>query len=130
MRGMDEAKEATVKIGDISIRIAIVNGSGNAQKLLERLKKEPRLYDYVEVMTCPGGCIGGGGQPMPTDREIRKMRAMALYEIDGKKPVRLAHESPIVESLYKDFFNNKEIIHKICHTHYSQKEKGGAKIIK
>ncbi len=123
MRGMDEAKEAVVKIGDLSLKIAIVNGLGNAQKLLERLKKDPKLYDYIEVMSCPGGCIGGGGQPIPTDKEIRKKRALSLYEIDKRNGVRLAHESEAVKSLYNDFFKDKELIHKICHTHYSKKIK-------
>lgn len=130
IRGMDGCREGIIKIGSISVKIAIVNGLGNAQCLLEELKKNPKLYDYVEVMACPGGCIGGGGQPMPTDKEIRKKRALALYEIDKKWGLRLAHESPVVKMMYKDFFKNKKIIHKICHTHYSVKTKDKIKIIK
>ena len=130
IRGMEGCREGIVKIGSIPVKIAIVNGLGNAQGLLEELKNNPKLYDYVEVMACPGGCIGGGGQPMPTDREIRKKRALALYEIDEKWGLRLAHESPVVKMMYKDFFKNKNIIHKICHTHYSAKGKDEIKIIK
>jgi iron only hydrogenase large subunit-like protein len=127
---MDGCREATVKVGNIPVRIALINGLGNAKNLLERLKKEPDLYDYVEVMTCPGGCVGGGGQPMPTDKEIRKKRALSLYDIDKEWGIRLAHESPVVKLLYDDFFKDKKMIHKICHTHYSPKQKDKIKIIK
>ena len=130
VRGMDGCREATVKVGNIPVRIALINGLGNAKNLLERLKKEPNLYDYVEVMTCPGGCVGGGGQPMPTDKEIRKKRALSLYDIDKEWGIRLAHESPVVKLLYDEFFKDKNIIHKICHTHYSPKQKDKIKIIK
>jgi NADP-reducing hydrogenase subunit HndD len=130
VRGMEGCREATVKVGDIPVKIAIINGLGNAKRLLEELKKNPALYDYVEVMACPGGCIGGGGQPMPTDREIRRKRAMALYEIDKDWGIRLAHESPVVKKLYEEFFKDKHTIHKICHTHYSKKQKDKIKIIK
>ncbi|MFZ3054501.1 MAG: [FeFe] hydrogenase, group A [Minisyncoccales bacterium] len=130
VRGMDGCREATVKVGNIPVRIALINGLGNAKNLLERLKKEPDLYDYVEVMTCPGGCVGGGGQPMPTDKEIRKKRALSLYDIDKEWGIRLAHESPVVKLLYDDFFKDKKMIHKICHTHYSPKQKDKIKIIK
>ncbi len=130
IRGMDECREAKVKIGNLTVKVAMVNGLGNAKKLLEKLKDNPKLYDYVEVMTCFGGCIGGGGQPMPTDKEIRKKRAQALYEVDKKWGIRMAHESPVVEQLYREFFKSKKVIHKICHTHYSQKEKDKIKIIK
>ena len=130
IRGMQECKEAKIKIGNIIVKIAIVNGLGNAKKLLEKLKDNPKLYDYIEVMSCPGGCIGGGGQPMPTDKEIRRKRAEALYGVDKKWGIRMAHESPVVELLYKEFFKDKKTIHKICHTHYSKKEKDKIKIIK
>ena len=130
VRGMEGCRDAIVKIGDIPVKIAIINGLGNAKCLFEKLKENPKLYDYVEVMACPGGCIGGGGQPMPTDREIRKQRAAALYGIDKKWGVRLAHESPVVKMLYNDFFKTKKIIHSVCHTHYSPKTKDKIKIIK
>ena len=130
VRGMEGCRDAVVKIGDIPVRIAIINGLGNAKCLLEKLKEAPDLYDYIEVMACPGGCIGGGGQPMPTDKDIRKKRADALYDIDKGWGMRLAHESPVVKLLYDEFFKDKNIIHKICHTHYSPKEKDKIKIIK
>lgn len=130
VRGMEGCREAVVKIGDIPVRLAIINGLGNAKCLLERLKKEPSPYDYIEVMACPGGCIGGGGQPMPTDKEIRRKRASALYDIDKEWGLRLAHESPVVKLLYEDFFKDKHVVHKICHTNYSPRKKDKIKIIK
>lgn len=130
VRGMEGCRQATVRIGDIPVRIAIINGLGNAKNLLEELKKNPNMYDYIEVMACPGGCIGGGGQPLPTDKEIRKKRAEALYGIDKEWGIRLAHESPVVKKLYQEFLKDKNTIHKICHTRYSAKEKDKIKIIK
>jgi iron-only hydrogenase group A len=130
VRGMEEVKETIVKIGDISLKIAVVNGLGNAKDILEKLKKNPKLYDYIEVMACFGGCIGGGGQPVPADKEIRKKRAQSLYDIDAKKEIRLADDNPVVQKLYEEFFNNKKTIHEICHTKYYKKKKEEVKILK
>ncbi|MFA5232685.1 MAG: [FeFe] hydrogenase, group A [Candidatus Paceibacterota bacterium] len=130
VRGMEEVKEATVDVGGVSLRVAVVNGLGNARDILEKLKKNPKLYDYIEVMACFGGCIGGGGQPGSTSKEIRTMRARGLYKIDEKKRVRLADDNPVVKELYKNFLNNKKIVHEICHTEYFPKKKEKVKIIK
>ena len=122
VRGMDEVKKAEIKINGKIIKIAVVNGLGNAKKILEELKKNPKKYDAVEVMACPGGCIGGGGQPVPADSKIRKERANGLYQIDAKKEIRLAHENPIVKKVYREFLNKKNR-RLICHTKYSSKRK-------
>ncbi len=123
LRGMERTKEVILDLGDVKLKVAIVNGLGNAKKLLEVIKADPTRYDYVEVMACYGGCIGGGGQPLPTTEEIRKLRAQGLYNIDDVKNTRVADESPIMKKLYEEFLTNEEIRHKICHTHYSQKQK-------
>ena len=120
---MERTKEVILDLGDVKLKVAIVNGLGNAKKLLEVIKADPTRYDYVEVMACYGGCIGGGGQPLPTTEEIRKLRAQGLYNIDDVKNTRVADESPIMKKLYEEFLTNEEIRHKICHTHYSQKQK-------
>lgn len=120
IRGMKGSKEVKIRIGKKNIRVAVINGLGNAKKLLE---DDPYKYDYVEVMACPGGCIGGGGQPMPVNNDIRKKRALSLYKIDKKWGIRMAHESPLVKLMYKEFLKSKEVIHKFCHTSYSPKEK-------
>ena len=120
---MNEVKEAIIEINDIKLKVAIVNGLGNAKEILKIIKQDPSRYDYIEVMACPGGCIGGGGQPLPTTQEIRKLRAQGLYNIDEIKNNRLADESPIIKKIYQEFLTNQEIRHKICHTHYSIKQK-------
>lgn len=112
VRGLKGIKEAEIKIGKRKVRVAVINGLGNIDGL------DYKKYDYIEVMACPGGCIGGGGQPIPIDDEIRKKRAESLYNIDKKKKIRLAHESPFVEKAYREYLKNKKIIHKICHTKY------------
>jgi iron only hydrogenase large subunit-like protein len=115
VRGMEEVKEAKVKIGEVELKLAVVNGLGNAKKLLESNYND---YDYIEVMSCPGGCIGGGGQPVPTNSEIRKKRAEGLYRIDEKDANRLADDNLIVKEIYAEFLNSDEIIKKICYTKF------------
>jgi NADP-reducing hydrogenase subunit HndD len=94
VRGQEGIKINAIKIGDKTIKSVVVNGIRNAQKMLEELKKDPQAFQAMEVMACPGGCIGGGGQPVPTNSELRKKRAEALYTIDEKKELRFAHEIP------------------------------------
>jgi len=124
-RGMEDIKEAEVKVGGKVRKIAVINGLGNAKKFFSRKKRKIKEYTCIEVMACPGGCIGGGGQPMPTSNEIRVKRAEALYSLDRSKKVRKAHENPIVKEVYKDYFSkNKEIAHQVLHTTYNKKKKG------
>lgn len=89
VRGLEEVKESVVKVAGRELKVAVVNGLGNISGVLNNLKK----YDYIEVMSCPGGCIGGGGQPAPVSNEIRKKRIAALYSIDSKQKMRRAHEN-------------------------------------
>ncbi len=123
IRGLDGSKEAIVNVNGVELRIAIVNGLANAEKIIKKLQKYPTAYHYVEVMACPGGCIGGGGQPLPTDSKIRKLRSEGLYSIDQQKEKRFAHENEFVKKVYEDFFNDFHNVHKICHTKYIKKEK-------
>lgn len=120
-RGLEGIKKAEIKINGATIKIGITNGMGNAVKLLEELKKNPKAFDYIEVMACPGGCIGGGGQPMPTSQEIRRKRAEALYSIDKGKKIRAAHDNPVICEFKKEV--SEEGAHKILHTTY-KKDKG------
>lgn len=119
-RGHEGIKKASVKIGEIEIRIAVVNGLLNAKKILEDHLNE---FDYVEVMSCLGGCVGGGGQPVPTDKEIRKKRAESLYQIDRNEKIRIADENPVIQNIYKEFLISKEIVNKIAYTNFFKKEK-------
>jgi NADH-quinone oxidoreductase subunit G/NADP-reducing hydrogenase subunit HndD len=124
VRGIAGFKTAQVKIGDLTLKAAVANGMENAKLALDELARNPAAYDYIEIMACPGGCIGGGGQPLPVDDEIRKKRAQALYQIDCKKDIRVAHENPQVLRIYDEFFGQKpEKIHHVLHTRYKQKKK-------
>lgn len=89
VRGLAGVKRAELMMGGKKFRVAVINGMGNIQPALDNLKD----YDYIEVMACPDGCIGGGGQPIPTTAEIRKKRSAALYKIDGSSKIRRAHEN-------------------------------------
>lgn len=123
VRGLQGTKKAEIKINDKVIKVAVVNGIKNAEKILDELKKDPKAFDYVEVMACFGGCIGGGGQPLPSDAKIREERKQGLYFIDEKQKIRLADENPIVKAVYKDFLNKENVRHNICHTRYRKKKK-------
>ena len=123
VRGLEGFKEAEIKIGERVIRVAVVNQMSNGKKIIEELAKDPHKYDYIEVMSCPGGCIGGGGQPVPVSAEIRKKRAQALYDIDASKDIRRAEDSVIVKTLYQEFLADHKNVHQIAHTKYSPKKK-------
>lgn len=123
VRGDQTIKKTIINFNGREVKIAAVNGIDGAKKILAEMKANPKAYDGVEVMACPGGCIGGGGEPMPADAAIRAKRAAALYAIDQGKPTRLAHENPAVKKVYQEFLINKEIRHKICHTSYRRKKR-------
>lgn len=123
VRGLQGMKKATINIKGVDVKVGVINEIVNAKAMIDELKKDPGAYHYVEIMACPGGCIGGGGQPVPTSNEIRKMRAASLYNIDDKAKLRLAHENKIVEKVYQDYLTPKHAVHKICHTSYSKKDR-------
>lgn len=120
-------KMAEVTIGGKKLKVVAVSGMENAKKILEEVKVDPTKYAYVEIMACPGGCIGGGGQPIPIDDEIRKARAAGLYSTDEKRKVRTSHGNPGIDILYSEFLNDKKNKHKVCHTTYEKRKKGEIK---
>ncbi len=105
VRGMKGIKTANIKVGGKTIKIAVVFMAKNAQIIIDELKKNPKAYHYVEVMTCPGGCIGGGGQPIPTTDKIVWERIQALYKIDASKKLRKAHLNPVVQDFFENYAN-------------------------
>lgn len=123
VRGEEGIKKAVIKIKGKEIRIAVASPLDNAKKILDELKKNPEAYHGVEIMACPGGCIGGGGQPLPNNSKIRKKRAESLYLIDEKKKIKSAHENPVLKKVYQDFLTTKEKRHSLCHTFYSPKKR-------
>jgi len=125
VRGIEGVKEATVNIDGTAVNVAVAHGLGNARKLLDRVRSGEANYHFIEIMACPGGCIGGGGQPIPTNLEIRMRRIEAIYEVDRKLPLRKSHENPAVKKLYEEFLGepNGEKAHHLLHTHYVPREK-------
>lgn len=123
VRGMEETREAVLTIAGKEIRIAVVNTLGSARKMLERIKAGTADYQFIEVMACPGGCIGGGGQPVPVNREIRQMRREALFDCDRMSELRKSHENPEIKTLYDNWLGKPlgEKAHRLLHTHYSAK---------
>jgi iron only hydrogenase large subunit-like protein len=110
---------------DVELRVAVSHGLGNTRRLLERIRAGEGQYHFVEVMTCPGGCIGGGGQPRFTDDAVRLKRIAAMYAEDEGKPLRESHENPAVKELYRAFLG-KPLSHKahaLLHTAYAPRER-------
>lgn len=126
VRGIKSCKISSVKIGDLEIKVAAVSGIKNTECLL----KDMNDYHYIEVMACPGGCIAGGGQPIPTTDEIRKERIKGLYGVDKNSKIRLAHENSDIKRLYETFLKDKKNIHNVCHTKFSKKGRIGVKKLK
>lgn len=118
VRGMNGWKEAAFMMGDTSIRCAVVNGLGNTRKLIEALRRNEVQYDFIEVMACPGGCSGGGGQPIHEGEEFAKTRSQALYQLDQKNPLRFSHENPIIQAIYEEFLEKplSPLAERLLHT--------------
>ena len=125
VRGLQGVKEAEIDIKGKKVRIAVAHGMGNVECVLDRVheavaKGKEMPYDFIEVMACPGGCVGGGGQPYGATDRLRSIRAKGLYSDDKEKLLRLAHENPYVKKLYDEFLEKplSEKSHKLLHTHY------------
>ncbi len=126
LRGFEGIREATVEVGELELKIGIAHGLGNARKLLEDIRSGKSQYHAIEIMACPGGCIGGGGQPYHHgDMEIIKRRQAAIYQEDKNKVLRKSHENPYIKKIYKEFLGepNSHKAHELLHTHYVPKEK-------
>ena len=134
VRGMDGVKEATLKIEGCvddwkflegaELKVAIAHGLVNANKIMKLVREGKAPYHFVEIMACPGGCIGGGGQPIPTNMEIRKKRMKAIYSEDEHMILRKSHENPDVIAIYKEFLDkpNSHKSHELLHTRYVERD--------
>jgi len=126
LRGLDGIREASVFIGETELKIGIAHGLGNARKLLEDIKAGKSKFHAIEIMACPGGCIGGGGQPYHHgDMEVLRKRQEALYIDDENKVRRKSHENKEIIQLYKEFIGEPygEKAHELLHTHYVARQK-------
>lgn len=126
VRGLEGIKEATVPVEGIGdVKVAVAHGLGNARKLLERIKDGSANYHFIEIMACPGGCVGGGGQPIPVNYEIRKLRAEALYNEDRGLKYRKSHENPSIKKIYDEFLGEPlgHKSHHLLHTKYTARGK-------
>lgn len=127
LRGFEGTRSATVKIGETDVNIGIVHGLGNARALLEEIRDgNPRNFHAIEIMACPGGCIGGGGQPYHHgDSDILKKRREAIYSEDSGKTLRKSHENPYVIKLYEEYLGHpmSHKAHELLHTHYTKKDR-------
>ena len=116
VRGLAGVKEAKIKIYGRTLRVAVVNGIGNVEPVIKNFKK----YDYIEVMSCPGGCLGGGGQPIPTTAKEREARTAALYSLDDSLPMRSAHDNrPVLE--YMDWVKKNKRTHELLYTRFKRR---------
>lgn len=130
VRGTEGIKEATVKIGDMDVRVAIAHGLGNARQLLNNIRDGKAEYEFIEIMACPGGCVTGGGQPIVPARvqmttNVKELRAKALYSEDEKSTFRKSHKNPDLELLYKEYLTEpgSHKAHELLHTHYTKRSK-------
>lgn len=120
VRGLEGIKVAEVDINGLKVRAGVAHGLGNARKLMDRIKSGEEFH-FIELMACPGGCLGGGGQPIPTNEETRTRRMKAIYEIDKGKKMRKSHENPYVQKLYDDYLGKpgSHKAHELLHTSYT-----------
>ncbi|HOF98797.1 MAG: NADP-reducing hydrogenase subunit HndC [Bacteroidetes bacterium ADurb.BinA395] len=123
VRGMKGIKEAEIDLDGRKIKVAVAHTLKNARFLLEQIRAGISPYTFVEIMTCPGGCLGGGGQPIPTNSEIREKRAASIYREDERKQIRKSHENPEIQYLYEHFLEKplSEKSHHLLHTHYVER---------
>jgi len=126
LRGMEGIRAGSVDFDGLEIKIGIAHGLGNARKLLEDIRDGKSEFHAIEIMACPGGCIGGGGQPLHHgNSEILQKRAEALYREDAGKPIRKSHENPAIIELYENYLGEpcSELSHQLLHTHYFDRKR-------
>ena len=135
VRGYEGVREAQVKIGDLTLQVAVIYGTANARTFLQQMKQQGKQYHFVEVMACPGGCIGGGGQPKDLTKsadEIRKSRIASLYRRDSSMALRTSHKNPEIQEVYRAFYGHplSPLAEQMLHTSYYDRselinQKGG-----
>jgi len=129
VRGMEGIKEAQLTLPvdgkDVTVKIAVAHTLKNARILMDKVRAGEADYQFIEIMACPGGCVGGGGQPQPINAEVRAARTASIYNIDEASVLRQSHNNPQIQGLYKEFFGEpcSEKAHHYLHTHYSEQKR-------
>nr|WP_321451681.1 NADH-dependent [FeFe] hydrogenase, group A6 [uncultured Carboxylicivirga sp.] len=135
VRGMESVKEASLVIENplpewsfldgVELKTCVAHGLSNAKKVMEAVKAGTAQYHFIEIMACPGGCLGGGGQPIPTNPAIRQKRSEAIYREDSLKPIRKSHENPEIVHIYEEFLKEPlgKKSHELLHTHYTERNR-------
>ncbi|OHE74021.1 MAG: ferredoxin [Verrucomicrobia bacterium GWC2_42_7] len=128
VRGLDGVKEATIGVGNFNVRVAVAHGLANVEYILDKVREAKQQgkespYHFIEVMACPGGCIGGGGQPYGVTDNLRQKRMAGIYQCDRNCPVRCSHDNPEIKKIYADFLGSprSEKAHELLHTHYQSR---------
>jgi len=123
VRGFEGIKEAELDLNGTKLKVAVAHTLKNARVLLDQIEEGKSPYAFIEVMTCPGGCLGGGGQPIPTTWSIRQKRADSIYREDSLKPVRKSHENPAIKAIYDEFLKEPlgHVSHELLHTDYVER---------
>ena len=121
IRGMDGWREASIDVAGTTVKVAVVSGLANARRLIEAVRKGRVFYHFVEVMACPGGCVGGGGQPIHEGREMAEIRSKNLYFLDSRSELRFSHENPEVQKVYDEYLEKplSRMAHKLLHTDHT-----------
>ena len=122
VRGFEGIKEAVVQVGDLPVKVAVAHGLGNARKLMEAIRAGEADYHFIEIMACPGGCIGGGGNPIKNWAKMQ-YRLEAVYQTDRSLPLRKSHDNPAVKRLYEEYLGepNGHLSHELLHTAYTDR---------
>jgi NADH-quinone oxidoreductase subunit G len=118
VRGLDGRKEITITVKGIPVRACVASGLGNARAVVEDVRAGRKAYDFVEIMACPGGCAGGGGQPICDGAELAGERGERLYALDRNNPIRFSHENASVRRVYAEYFGKplSHVSHELLHT--------------
>ena len=124
VRGLDGIKEASVDIGGTEVHVAVASGLGNARRILDQIRAGRSDLHFIEIMSCPGGCIAGGGQPLNADPEVLKARMQALYGIDRDAKLRTSHSNPSIQRIYSEFLGEPggHLSHELLHTSYTERD--------
>ncbi|MDX1357361.1 MAG: NADH-dependent [FeFe] hydrogenase, group A6 [Clostridia bacterium] len=125
VRGLEGIKEAEVDLAGTKVKVAVAHSLSKARQILELIKQGKADYAFIEIMCCPGGCIGGGGQPLGGTDELRLKRIDAIYKADKDLPMRKSHENPAIKKLYEEFLGEPlgEKSHHLLHTHYHSRKR-------